>query len=66
MKLAAVVVLYEPEKIGIEKIFSNLESYCSYCEKIYLVDNSAKEHDFNNKNFNLKLRYLVNTKFSQV
>lgn len=53
MKLAAVVVLYEPEKIGIEKIFSNLESYCSYCEKIYLVDNSAKEHDFNNKNFNL-------------
>lgn len=45
MKLAAVVVLYEPEEIGLEKVISNIKSYSPCCEKLYIVDNSQKTHE---------------------
>lgn len=45
MKLAAVVVLYEPEEIGLEKVINNINSYTPYCEKLYIVDNSQKMHE---------------------
>ncbi len=45
MKLAAVVVLYELEEIGFEKVISNIRSYSPYCSKIYIVDNSQKLHE---------------------
>lgn len=41
MKLAAIVVWYNPLEIGEEKIVQNIISYASYCEKIYIVDNSS-------------------------
>ena len=44
MKLAAVVIWYNPLEIGEEKIIQNILSYSSYCEKIYIVDNSADLH----------------------
>ncbi len=45
MKLAAVVVLYEPEEIGLEKVISNIKSYSPCCGKLYIVDNSQKTHE---------------------
>lgn len=34
MKLAAVVIWFNPLEIGEEKIIQNILSYSSYCEKI--------------------------------
>lgn len=45
MKLAAVVIWYNPLEIGEEKIIQNILSYSSYCEKIYIVDNSLDLHE---------------------
>ena len=45
MKLAAVVIWFNPLEIGEEKIIQNILSYSSYCEKIYIVDNSADLHE---------------------
>lgn len=45
MKLAAVVIWYNPLEIGEEKIIQNILSYSSYCEKIYIVDNSSALHE---------------------
>lgn len=44
MKLVAVVVLFEPEKIGIEKIRSNIESYSDFVDRIFLIDNSLENN----------------------
>lgn len=44
MKIAAVVVLYNPEEIGIDSVVSNIISYESFVDKIYLIDNSLNEH----------------------
>lgn len=40
MNIAAIIVLFEPEAIGLQKIVSNIKSYCEYCNKIYIIDNS--------------------------
>ena len=45
MKLAAVVIWFNPLEIGEEKIIQNILSYSSYCEKIYIVDNSSDLHE---------------------
>ncbi len=45
MKIAAVVVLYNPEEIGLSKIITNINSYAPYCEKLYIVDNSQALHE---------------------
>ena len=45
MKLAAVVIWYNPLEIGEEKIIQNILSYSSYCENIYIVDNSSDLHE---------------------
>ncbi len=45
MKLAAVVIWYNPLEIGEEKIIQNILSYSSYCEKIYIVDKSSALHE---------------------
>lgn len=44
MKLAAVVVLFEPEKIGLKKIQSNIESYSDFVDRIFLIDNSSESN----------------------
>lgn len=44
MNIAAIIVLFEPETIGIQKIVSNIKSYCEYCNKIYIIDNSENLH----------------------
>lgn len=56
MKLAAVVVLYNPEELGIENIKNNIETYRKYCEHIYLVDNSECPHE----NFIFNATYIFN------
>ncbi len=45
MNIAAIIVLFEPESIGLEKIISNIKSYSGYCSKIYIVDNSSNSHE---------------------
>lgn len=45
MKLAAVVIWFNPLEIGEEKIIQNILSYSSYCKKIYIVDNSSDLHE---------------------
>ena len=42
--LCAVVILYNPDSIGIEKIISNIESYSNYIKKTYIIDNSQIEN----------------------
>lgn len=45
--LAAVVIWYKPETIGIEKILENINSYGPQVGKIYIVDNSPqKNHEY--------------------
>lgn len=44
MKICAVVVLYNPEKDGIDSIVKNINSYAEYMGKIYIIDNSPAEH----------------------
>lgn len=43
MKLAVAVILYKPEELGIDKVKTNIESYASYSDIIYVVDNSPEE-----------------------
>lgn len=40
MKIAAVVILYKPEEIGLDIIKSNILSYSGHVDKLYLIDNS--------------------------
>ena len=40
MKLAAIVLLYNPKPSELETISSNIKTYAEHCEHIYLVDNS--------------------------
>lgn len=42
MKLAAIIVLFEPEKIGLEKIEKNIKSYQNFVDKLFIIDNSSK------------------------
>lgn len=56
MKLAGVVVLYNPD----DKVVNNINSYINSIEKLYLVDNSDKENSFNYKNS--KVEYISNGK----
>ena len=42
--LCAVVILYNPDSIGLEKIISNIESYSNYIKKTYIIDNSQNEN----------------------
>lgn len=53
MKLAAVVVWYNPEHN--EK--DNIKSYLRYIDKLYIVDNSKKENKYEN---NAKIKYIYN------
>ena len=43
MKAAAAVILYKPEEIENSTIVSNIRSYASYFDTIYIVDNSPEE-----------------------
>ena len=54
MKIAGVVVLYNPD----EKINSNIDSYINHLDRLYIVDNS----DVNNKSLfnNKKIEYIFN------
>jgi rhamnosyltransferase len=47
MKLAGVVVLYEPD----DSLLKNIDSYITYLDKLYVIDNSKESHKelFNNK-----------------
>ena len=40
MKLAAIVLLYNPKPSELETISSNIKTYAEHCEHIYFVDNS--------------------------
>lgn len=44
MKICAVVILYNPEEIGLESVIRNINSYAEYMRKIYIIDNSSSEH----------------------
>ena len=44
MELAAVVVIFNPLSIGVEKIKSNMLTYTPFCKKVYIVDNSDQEY----------------------
>lgn len=54
MKLAAVVVLYNPDS----KIFQNIQSYINYVDVVYAVDNSSNDNSEHLKNE--KIVYLAN------
>ncbi|MBQ7044932.1 MAG: glycosyltransferase family 2 protein [Clostridia bacterium] len=54
MKLAAVVVLYNPN----DKIFENIKSYIDYVDTVYAVDNSSADHS--HKLTDEKIVYLPN------
>ena len=43
MKLAAAVILYKPEEIGMDTVKTNIQSYASYSDIIYVVDNSPEK-----------------------
>lgn len=43
MKLAATVILYKPEEIGMDTVKANIQSYAFYSDIIYVVDNSPEE-----------------------
>lgn len=43
MKAAATVILYNPEEVGIDTVKTNIQSYASYFDTIYVVDNSPEE-----------------------
>ena len=53
MKIAAVVVWYNPQNL--KDPLANIKSYCSKCEKIYIVDNSS----LNNKNLAEQIKNAV-------
>lgn len=40
MNLSATVILYNPQEIGISRVIKNIQSWSSYCKKIYIIDNS--------------------------
>lgn len=43
MNLACLVVLYNPQIIGIETIKNNIISYARFCKKTYIIDNSESQ-----------------------
>lgn len=45
LNLAAIVIIYNPEELGISIVIENIKSYSPYVQKIYLVDNSKNEHE---------------------
>lgn len=40
MNLSATVILYNPQEIGISRVIKNIQSWSSYCKKIYIIDNT--------------------------
>ena len=44
LNIAAVVILYNPEEIGITAVIQNIQSYSHCMKKIYIIDNSKNEH----------------------
>lgn len=44
IKLAAIVIWFNPETIGVKKIIENIKSYSTYIDKVYIVDNSPIKH----------------------
>lgn len=42
MKLAAIVLTYNPEEIGVDVVAKNITTYAGACERVYIVDNSLK------------------------
>lgn len=44
-KLAAVIIWYNPEDLGIETIIRNINSYNKYFSKLYIVDNSKTSNE---------------------
>jgi rhamnosyltransferase len=54
MKLAAVVVLYNPN----DEILKNINSYIDYVDIVYAVDNSSADNSANLKSD--KIVYLAN------
>lgn len=45
MNIAAIVILFNPENIGEDKLLANIKSYSSEVKKIYVVDNSKETHE---------------------
>lgn len=56
MKLAGVVVLYNPDS----KVKKNIDSYIKYLDKLYIVDNSNNDMIFDYKD--KKVEYIKNNK----
>ena len=56
MKIAATVVLYDPD----DDVLENIDSYINYVDRLYAVDNSAENHayKFNSE----KITYIHNGK----
>src|SRR4051812_19218454 len=48
MKIAACVILYNPE----ESVIQNIQSYVNHVRKLYLIDNSGSIHVDVHKEFN--------------
>ena len=44
IKTAAVIILFNIEKIGQDKILQNINSYSHFFDKLYIVDNSNLSH----------------------
>lgn len=59
MKLAAIIVLYNPESLGLYNLIRNISSYSSRCERIFLIDNSLNDNSYLLKYFN-NATYLSN------
>ncbi len=45
MKLAAVVIWFNPLELGEDKIIKNVLSYGAFCDKVYIVDNRQALHE---------------------
>ncbi len=43
-KIVAVIVWFNPKKLGIDNIVFNIHSYLDYFDKIYIVDNSESDN----------------------
>lgn len=51
MKLCAVIILYNPEEIGINSIIENINTYSAYTQKLFIIDNSQNENEEIKKHF---------------
>ena len=60
MKLAGLVVLYNPSK----QIIENLNNYLQFVNKLYVIDNSEKPF-FNKQLFKLAYKVLLRNRYDR-